>query len=228
MYQLTIFYLKNELKTLRTIIISCFFLVITLLIAFNMTDESFVTLPDGSSYATNLIMSIHILTGFICSSVLFSGILANDIENRNLRFMTPYISRNKIFLTKYFVMMVYFCLVFLASLSLLVLIKGGIPINGQFLFNLLVTYAYTEAVILFISSASRSEKTSGLLSTLASFIFPAIGITAQYFPDKKWLQILQWATPYPYLQSGIEILYLSVATLVLVGLGLYWFNRREI
>ncbi len=228
MLQLTRFYLKNELKTLRTLIISAFFLVLTFLVAMYMPDENFAAKPDGSSFATNFIMTIHIMTGFICSAVLFSGILAHDIESRNLRFLTPYISRNKLFSSKYLVMILYFVAVFVLSLLTLVAIRGIIPIKGQFLFNMLVIYCYTEAVILFISSISQSEKTSALLSTLMSFIFPAIGVSASYFSDKKWLQILKWITPFPYLESGFEILYLLIATLGLLGLGLYLFNRREI
>lgn len=228
MTNLIAFYLKNELKTFRTLIVSAFFATITLLIAIYMPEELFKASPDGSSRAAEIIISIYVMIGFICSSVLFSGILSHDIESRNLRFITPYFSRKKIFLAKYSVTMIYFVTVFLMSFLVLMLFKGNVPVSTQLAVNTLVIYLYTEGIIVFVSSISKSEKTSALLTTLISFIFPAVGISAMYFTDKKWLQILQWLTPYPYLDVDVEILYLLALSATFIGLGLYLFEKKEI
>lgn len=228
MKNLIVFYLKNELKTFRTVIVSSFFVGMTLLMGIYMPDDLFQVLPDGSSQATSIVVSIYVMVGFICSSVLFSGILSHDIESRNLRFITPYFSRKTIFLAKYSVTMIYFVTVFLMSLVILMLFKGHVPVSAQLLVNTLVIYLYTEAIIVFISSISKSEKTSTLLATLISFVFPTVGISAMYFTDKKWLQILQWLTPYPYLDVDVEILYLLALSATFIGLGLYLFEKKEI
>ncbi len=217
--------LKKEIKSIKAIIVSALFILVSFLIA--KYSGSLSIFSDGNSPAIETLFGIYAFLGFLFSSILFSGIICREVETETLRYITPYLSRRKIYFTKFLVMMTYFLLIILVSLVTLFAIRGEIFLPIQDLVNIIIFFAYTESLVLLISTISNSERLASLLGIVFSIAFPII-FAFSYFKENILLKIVNWILPYKYLEDDWEILVLLLLSLILFVLGLTFFERKEI
>ncbi|EPI03837.1 hypothetical protein D920_00271 [Enterococcus faecalis 13-SD-W-01] len=124
-------------------------------------------------------------------------------------------------------MMAYFSMITLLSLLFLLVIRKEFYLPLQSIFNLFVFYAYTESVILLISTVSKTDRVSYFVGMVISFIMPILYAVA-YFKNNIWLDALNWLLPYKYLDSNWQIIYLILITSVIFFFGMYSFERKEL
>lgn len=224
-----IFYfdLKKELKSVRAIIVGILFILIAYLIA--TFSQSLAIFSNGRSPAIEILFGLYAFGVFLFSAVLFSSIITREVQTQTFRYVTPYVSRRKIYITKFLMMMAFFTVITLVSLLVLLTLRGEFYFPIQSIFNLLVFYAYTEALVLLISTLSNNERLSSLLGISLSFIAPILyGIV--YFKDNTFLNWINWLLPYRYLDLGStwEISILVVLSIGMLCLGMYIFDRKEL
>lgn len=221
------FDLKRELNSIKTIIISLLFILISFLIAKYSPSLSTLIDDTGSSSAIAILFGIYAFMGFLFSSILFSGIISKEIESETLRYITPYSSRKKIYLAKYFVTVTYFSLITALSLIILLFIRGVVIVPIQDYFNMLVFFMYIEAIVLLVSTICSNERMATLINLLLSLIFPIVFVIA-FFKENIILKALVWLLPYKYLESSWEISILIILTSCILILGIRIFERKEI
>lgn len=221
------FDLKRELNSIKTIIISLLFILISFLIAKYSPSLSTLIDDTGSSPAIAILFGIYAFMGFLFSSILFSGIISKEIESETLRYITPYSSRKKIYLAKYFVTVTYFSLITALSLIILLFIRGVVIVPIQDYFNMLVFFMYIEAIVLLVSTICSNERMATLINLLLSLIFPIVFVIA-FFKENIILKALVWLLPYKYLESSWEISILIILTSCILILGIRIFERKEI
>lgn len=220
-----IFHLKNEVKSLKSIVVSSIFLLISFLIA--NYSHSLSIFNDGNSPAIETMFGIYALIVFLFSAILFSNIITNEVSLQTIRYVTPYISRRKLYLTKFLFMLTYFILLTFFSLIILFIIRGQIYFPIHNIFNLFIFYAYIECLILCISSISNNEKLVSLVSMIISFLAPIIFLI-NYLKENIFIKILNGILPYKYLESNWSILYLIALTFIFYFIGLFIFERKEL
>lgn len=221
------FDLKRELNSVKTIIISLLFILISFLIAKYSPSLSILIDDTGSSPAIEILFGIYAFMGFLFSSILFSGIISKEIESETLRYITPYSSRKKIYLAKYFVTVTYFSLITVLSLIILLFIRGVVIVPIQDYFNMLVFFMYIEAIVLLVSTICSNERMATLINLLLSLIFPIV-FAISFFKENIILKALVWLLPYKYLESSWEICILIILTSCILILGIRIFERKEI
>ncbi|MEC6748075.1 ABC transporter permease [Marinilactibacillus sp. XAAS-LB27] len=219
--------LKYELKSIKTIVVSLVFTGLSFLIANFSPSLTIAINNNGVSPAIDTLFVLYMFLGFLFSSILFGGIISREIETETIRYISPYLSRKKIYLAKYLVTLTYFALMIVFSLTILFVSRGAIVIPLASLANILVFFLYTLALVLLISTVSRNERTATLIGIVLSLLFPII-FTYTFFKDYTLLNILNWLLPFRYLNSGWEILILLLLAILVYILGATLFERKSL
>ena len=100
-----------------------------------------------------------------------------------------------------------------------------IPIRS--LFNLLIFYAYVEAIILLVSTVSANERLSSLLGIVISISVPIL-YAVIYFKNNIILDLFDWLLPFKYLESSWEIGILILLVIIILYVGEYFFERKDL
>lgn len=221
--------LKHELKSIKTIIISIVFIGLSFLIAKYSGSLSIILDSNGSSPAIQLMFLCYAFMGFLFSSILFGGIISKEVETETLRYITPYLSRRKIYTAKYLITITYFLLVILLALIVVFSVRGVIVVPWRDLLSIIVFFLYIESVIIMVSTISKNERTATLVGIVLSLLFPAI-FTVAYFRDNIFLDAIDWLLPYRYLEgtNSWELLILLLLACAAFYVGMVIFERKEI
>lgn len=221
--------LKHELKSIKTIIISIVFIGLSFLIAKYSGSLSIILDSNGSSPAIQLMFLFYAFMGFLFSSILFGGIISKEVETEMLRYITPYLSRRKIYTAKYLITITYFLLVILLALIVVFSVRGVIVVPWRDLLSIIVFFMYIESVIIMVSTISKNERTATLVGIVLSLLFPAI-FTVAYFRDNIFLDAIDWLLPYRYLEgtNSWELLILLLLAWTAFYVGMVIFERKEI
>ncbi|MBX9119732.1 ABC transporter permease [Enterococcus faecium] len=220
-----LFGLKKELLSGRALIVGLIFSLVSFLIA--NYSQSLAIFIDGNSPAIDTLFGVYAILGFFFSSILFSNIITTEFKTQTFRYVTPYVSRMKIYLAKFLLMISYFVVITLIGMIVLFLGRNQfyVPINS--LFNLLIFYAYVEAITLLLSTVSANERFSSLLGILISVIAPIL-YAVIYFKNNIILDLLDWILPFKYLESTWEIGILIVLVIGILYVGEYFFERKDL
>ncbi|WP_297079131.1 ABC transporter permease [uncultured Enterococcus sp.] len=220
-----LFGLKKELLSIRALIVGIIFSLVSFLIA--NYSQSLAIFIDGNSPAIDTLFGIYAILGFFFSSILFSNIITTEFKNQTFRYVTPYVSRMKIYLAKFLLMISYFVAITLIGMVVLFLGRHQFYIPIYNLFNLFIFYAYVEAITLLLSTISTNERFSSLLGILISVGMPIL-YAVIYFKHNLILDIVDWILPFKYLEGTWEISILIVFVIGILYVGEYFFERKDL
>ena len=215
--------LKKEIFSKKSLFVGAFFLISSYLIGRHSSSVS--SLLDGE--LTNSLFVLYALLGYLFSSVLFSGLLAGEIESQTMRFLVPYLSRRSIYLFKYLASTSYFLVLTFVSLIILFITKGAVNIPFYSLLAILGFYLYIQSLVMLVSVSAGSERLSNLINLMLSILFPIL-YTASLLKSWPILEPFRWLFPYHYLSKTWEIIILYFLSAVLVFAGQLIFEKREI
>lgn len=224
-------YYKNqllyELKTVKIWIVSLAFFITAFLVSYysNRLDFQF-----GKTFTLiHLLYGLFAFMTFLFSSILFSGVFAREIENESLRFITPYITRFKIYFAKLLTMITIFLVILSVSLGITFVVASvrTFPIFDTIVFLLFLVYI--QSMILIISLVSPNDRLASIIGLLFSLISPILFILSTVF-DNPILNAINWLLPFRYLglENRFEALFLVFQIILLIFLGNKMFERKEI
>ncbi len=220
-----LFGLKKELLSVRALIIGIIFSLVSFLIA--NYSQSLAIFTEGNSPAIDTLFGVYAFLGFFFSSILFSNIITTEFKTQTFRYVTPYVSRMKIYLAKFLLMISYFVVITLIGMTVLFLGRNQFYIPIRSLFNLLIFYAYVEAIILLVSTVSANERLSSLLGIVISISVPIL-YAVIYFKNNIILDLFDWLLPFKYLESSWEIGILILLVIIILYVGEYFFERKDL
>lgn len=220
-----LFGLKKELLSVRALIIGLIFSLVSFLIA--KYSQSLAIFTEGNSPAIDTLFGVYAFLGFFFSSILFSNIITTEFKTQTFRYVTPYVSRRKIYLAKFLLMISYFVVITLIGMIVLFLGRNQFYMPIRSLFNLLIFYAYVEAIILLVSTVSVNESFSSLLGIVISIGIPIL-YAVIYFKNNIILDLFDWLLPFKYLESSWEISILILLVIIILYVGEYFFERKEL
>lgn len=219
--------LFSELKSMKIWLVSLLFFITSYALAYYSNRFDF---QSGEEFTL-----IHILYGviafltFLFSSILFSGMFSREIENQSLRFITPYLSRRKIYFAKLFVMLTIFTIILSVSLGIAYLVGTvtTFPLFDTFSFALFIIYI--QSAILLISLLSPSDRLASIIGLLLSIVSPLLFVLSTVM-DNAFLDALNWLLPYRYigLEDQWQIIILLLFVSLMIVLGYKIFERKEI
>lgn len=217
----------NELKSIKTVIISLIFFGLSYAVI--RYSNNIETILDDNLTIINLLYGLFAFLIFLFSSILFSGIFSREIENQTLRYVTPYLSRRQIYFAKFLTMMTYFILI--STISIILVILFGqvrtLPIMDTIAFLLFLTYI--QAFILLISILASNERFASLIGLIVSLAAPALFVLSTML-NNNILKALNWLLPYRYidLEKTWELLAIIIINATLILLGNICFQKKEI
>ncbi|MGX7418333.1 ABC transporter permease [Carnobacterium gallinarum] len=219
--------LKRELLSIKALIITVILIGTAFIAGKYSTTLDLISSDGGSSPLIDILFGIYGFFGLMFSFLIFSGIVARDVDSQSMRYITPYLSRTKIFFAKYFSMLTYFVLILFLSLVILFLTRGEIIFPVQSLVNITLFFSYSEALVLFFSVLFNKERMVSLTGMIISIAFPILGawstISSNYI-----LKIISWVLPYRYVDAKLDIIILVFLTVLILLFGLFIFLRKEI
>ncbi|HEM3540587.1 TPA: hypothetical protein U1B50_002123, partial [Streptococcus suis] len=115
MASLFLFYMKRDLKSFKTAIVSAVYFFITYL--FIRYGDSVGRIFDNSDGIAILkvMYAVFAFVGFLFGASLFSNIISQGISSRDFRFILPYQSRRALYFSKFLMSFVFFLLQILIS-----------------------------------------------------------------------------------------------------------------
>ncbi|MGH2065173.1 hypothetical protein ACRCJ1_02095 [Aerococcus sp. L_4] len=177
----------------------------------------------------SLLYGIYAFLTFLFSSILFSGIFSREIENQSIRFITPYLSKKKIYAAKLLTMLTIFAIILTISIAITFIVRsvGSFPLIDTLMFTMFLIYI--QAIVIIISLLSPNDRLASIVGLLFSLLMPILFIVSN-FVDNKFVAAINWVLPYRYIsmENSWEGLILVVLTILLIFLGLVIFERKEI
>lgn len=121
-----------------------------------------------------------------------------------MRYLTPYLSRERIYLEKYLATVCYFLILTVISLVMLFLTHRTLSFPIYSFLAILGFYLYIQSLVILVSTIVSSQRLSNLISLLISILFPLLYSLSLL---KKWFifKIIHWIFPYYYLSKTWEI-----------------------
>lgn len=226
---MTLFFstLKNELFSKKSLAVIAFYILSAYLVGKYGTKLDAILSEDGHSVLIDALLVIYALLGYLFSSVLFSGLIAEEVESQTMRYLTPYLSRKRIYLEKYFASVFYFLILTVISLVVLFLAKQILLFPVYSFLAILGFYLYIQSLVMLVSTIVSSQRLSNLISLLMSILFPLLYSLSLL---KNWviLKIVRWIFPYYYLSKTWEIVVLYLLTALCIWFGIKIFKKKEI
>ncbi len=219
--------LKREFFSKKSILIIVCYIFIAYFIGKYGTILSTVISENGRLVLVDVLLVIYALLGYLFSSVLFSGLIAEEIELQTMRFLTPYLSRRRIYLEKYLASICYFFILTIISIIILFTVYGKVDLPIYSILSILGFYLYTQSLVMLVSTISSTQRISTIISLTLSILFPIVYSLSLL---KKWTILigLRWLFPYHYLSKTWEITVLYFLAFSILLLGIEIFKRKEI
>ncbi len=180
----------------------------------------------------------------IIITVLFSGIMSNEIENGTFRFyLTKPVSRYKIYLSKLLTIIIYTIEMLIYTILFYFLINKSIINIGEFLIAS-VSLILISTIIIFLSTIIKNQS----ITTSVSILLLTFGLTITELLLKKNITIIKY-TFIPYLdltifKTGVidiineeykvalslnkGIIIIIIYSIVFVCLGIKMFKNKNI
>ncbi len=224
---LFLFYMKRDLKSFKTLIVSAVYFFITYL--FIRYGDSVGKIFDNSDgFAILKVMyAVFAFVGFLFGASLFSNIISQGISSRDFRFILPYKSRRVLYFSKFLMSFVFFLLQILIATIVVLVFREDAVFSSQQFCNISIFYFYMLSIITFISTISKNDRTAMLVNIIISIIYPAIFLFSN-FVNHDFLELLLWITPYHYIEKTWEVLFLMLLSVVFLGIGASVFEKKEI
>lgn len=226
---MTLFFLtlKNELFSKKSLGVIAFYILSPYLVGRYGTTLDAILSEDGHSVLVDALLVIYALLGYLFSSVLFSGLIAEEVESQTMRYLTPYLSRKRIYLEKYFASVCYFLILTVISLVVLFFTKRILFFPIFSFLAILGFYLYIQSLVMLVSTVVSSQRLSNLISLLMSILFPLLYSLSLL---KNWviLKVIRWIFPYHYLSKTWEIVVLYLLTIFCIWIGIKIFQKKEI
>ena len=218
---------RRELFSKKSIFIAIFFIASAYVAGNYSSSISGLIDSRGGSGLIDALFLVYTILGYLFSSALYSGLIAGEVETQTMRFLTPYMSRYKIYLSKYFASTFYFIVLTVLSLIVLFITKKAVAFPIYSLLFIVGFYLYIQALVMLISSLAKSERLSSLLNLMFSILLP-IFYTLSLLKNWIVLKAVQWLFPYHYVSKTWEIIFLYLLAAIFVFVGQYIFKRKEI
>lgn len=219
--------LRREIFSKKSIFVCAFFTVSAYFMGKYSTVVTKLLDSNASSALIESLFIIYALLGYLFASVLFSGLISGEVESQTMRFLTPYISRRVIYLSKYAASAFYFLILTFLSLLIVFATKGLFSIPPYSLLSIVGFYLYIQSVVMLVSTISKSERLSSLLNLMLSILFPVL-YTISILKNWVILEVFRWFLPYHYLAKTWEVVVLYLLSAVLVFIGLRIFEEKEV
>lgn len=219
--------LRNELFSKKSLVVIAFYILSAYLVGKYGTTLDTLFSEDGPSVLVDVLLAIYALLGYLFSSVLFSGLIAEEVESQTMRCLTPYLSRERIYLEKYLATVCYFLILTVISLVMLFLTHRTLSFPIYSFLAILGFYLYIQSLVILVSTIVSSQRLSNLISLLISILFPLLYSLSLL---KKWFifKIIRWIFPYYYLSKTWEITVLYLLSILCIWIGIKIFNKKEI
>lgn len=219
--------LLNELKSIKILLVSLIFIITAYTLSYYSNR---LNLDLGGDFTVlSLLYGIYAFLTFLFSSILFSGIFSREIENQSIRFITPYLSKKKIYAAKLLTMLTIFAIILTISIAITFIVGsvGSFPLIDTLMFTMFLIYI--QAIVIIISLLSPNDCLASIVGLLFSLLMPILFIVSN-FVDNKFVAAINWVLPYRYIsmENSWEGLILVVLTILLIFLGLVIFERKEI
>lgn len=219
--------LLNELKSIKILLVSLIFIITAYTLSYY---SNHLNLDLGGDFTVlSLLYGIYAFLTFLFSSILFSGIFSREIENQSIRFITPYLSKKKIYAAKLLTMLTIFAIILTISIAITFIVGsvGSFPLIDTLMFTMFLIYI--QAIVIIISLLSPNDRLASIVGLLFSLLMPILFIVSN-FVDNKFVAAINWVLPYRYIsmENSWEGLILVVLTILLIFLGLVIFERKEI
>ncbi len=224
---LFLFYMKRDLKSFKTLIVSAVYFFITYL--FIRYGDSVGKIFDNSDgFAILKVMyAVFAFVGFLFGASLFSNIISQGISSRDFRFILPYKSRRVLYFSKFLMSFVFFFLQILIATIVVLVFREDAVFSSQQFCNISIFYFYMLSIITFISTISKNDRTAMLVNIIISIIYPAIFLFSNIV-NNNFLDMLSWITPYHYIEKTWEVLFLMILSVAFLCIGVSVFEKKEI
>lgn len=225
MKTLFLYELKKNIFNIKTLLI----LISINFIAYftSKYSQNILTISGGQDSLVSVIYAFIETLGIFFGFLLFSGTISKLVENESIRYIIPYISRSKIILTKYLVILVYFIFLLLSVIPIIFLTQKSVffplveLIQGTLFFN------YIATLILLISVSVNKEKNSTFLGIFFGISVPILGGIS--IVNKNYIfQILSWLLPYRYSSINLESIVLFTISCIILLLSTILFQKKEL
>lgn len=226
MWSIYLFTLKKEMKAKKVWLMTVLFLIITLVFSKYATDLEKILIVFPQVHVVDLMFYVFIFTGFLTCSTVFSNILTDDINTQSLRFISPYLSKNKYFVAKFIVPLTLFVLEISVSLSILYFYGAVDGFSIQRLLNLMIIMLYIESIVLLVSLIFLNDVLTIFINIVLSLGIPILYSVASV-SKKIVLKILLRLTPYYYYNSNYEILILLSLVIIITIISYFIFRNKE-
>lgn len=215
--------LKKAVFSIKSLFIIIFFSLIAHLIAQNYGTVARGVQGTVVTTVYNTIETFGVLFGFM----LFSGTISKMIENESIRFVTPYLSRFQILLSKYIAILCYFLLLLLFMLPIIMISTQTFVFPFKEFCQAFLFFAYISSIILWISVISRNERKSTFIGISVGILIPVVGAVS-LFSKNIAITVLSWLLPYRYEVLNFESLILVILTGVVMLTAILLFQKMEL
>ncbi|WAM38548.1 ABC transporter permease subunit [Leuconostoc pseudomesenteroides] len=226
MFTITKNELKNELFSLKSIVIIGIYIGVAYLIG-QYGPAVAAVLPNGDSKLYTTLFSAYEILGFVFAAIIFSGVFTREIETQTIRFLIPYMNRTKIYLGKYLAILSYFIVLIVVSICIVGVLKRQFVLPWGPFFKAVGFFMYVSSITLLISLVSKNVKNAGFVSLIISFGSFVIYISAN-ISNNVLLQLINFVLPYQYIDNDYGTIILTVLALIFGLLGWKIFMKKEV
>ena len=219
--------LRRELNSIKSFLVVIFFIIIAIILGKYSTSVAILIDAKGNSALIDLLFGIYGFLGYLFSAVLFSGIIADEVNTQTMRYLVPYVSKKKIYLAKYFASLAYFLIIVSISLIILFVYRKTIVLPPFAILSVTIFFAYIQALVMLVSVIAPNGKTATFINLVIGICLPILYSLAFL---KKWfiLKIIQYFLPYYYLAKQWDNLGLLLIVSVIVFGGIFLFEGKEV
>ena len=87
--------LRRELNSIKSFLVVIFFIIIAIILGKYLTSVAILIDAKGNSALIDLLFGIYGFLGYLFSAVLFSGIIADEVNTQTMRYLVPYVSKKR-------------------------------------------------------------------------------------------------------------------------------------
>ncbi|MCM0583462.1 hypothetical protein H9L19_05940 [Weissella diestrammenae] len=218
--------IRRELLTFKSIIVVAFIVSLSVFIGefgANVKDA----LPNGDSSIYTSLFSLFALFGFIFSMMIFSGIVASEIESGTIRLILPYFDRKLIYIARWLAIFSYFIFLIITSIVIVSFLKMQFLIPWGLFGKTACFFAYCSSVVMFVSSSFSKVKTANFIGVLIG-----IGSLIVYIADRidghSFFHFLDYLMPYQYIDNPNGGLILVTLSIIFGLLGWFVLTKKEV